>query len=231
MAEHPILFDAEMVRAIRDGRKTQARRVVKPQPPHWMARQIETGFRKVRPVDGNLWGAFAAAGPAAVCQSENMIRCPYGQPGDLLVPRTTWAVGRVLDHTRPLDLPPITPERFWSCWDGPEKPIWCGKSRPGRFLPKTMWHLLPRLEVLSVRYEQVQEIGKDGRKAHDVLAEGISRAAIQQEVEWFHPDDAPAIAFTGLWDSTYAKRGYGWAANPWVWVVEFSRQEPEGGEA
>lgn len=29
--------------------------------------------------------------------------------------------------------------------------------------------------------------------------------------------------FKGLWDSLNAKRGFGWDANPWVWVVEFRR--------
>lgn len=29
--------------------------------------------------------------------------------------------------------------------------------------------------------------------------------------------------YAHLWDSLYAKRGLGWDANPWVWVVEFKR--------
>ena len=31
--------------------------------------------------------------------------------------------------------------------------------------------------------------------------------------------------FANLWDSIYSQRGYGWDANPWVWVVEFVASE------
>lgn len=30
-------------------------------------------------------------------------------------------------------------------------------------------------------------------------------------------------AFSGLWDSLNAKRGYGWDKNPWVWVPRFTK--------
>jgi hypothetical protein len=29
--------------------------------------------------------------------------------------------------------------------------------------------------------------------------------------------------YAALWDKINAKRGYGWDANPWVWVLEFRR--------
>jgi hypothetical protein len=40
------------------------------------------------------------------------------------------------------------------------------------------------------------------------------------------PEEYPklrSILFRRLWDDLYAKRGYGWDSNPWVWVIEFER--------
>ena len=61
----PILFSAPMVRALLDGRKTQTRRIMKPQPPDgWFISEDE------RDEPGHAeWLAE---------------RCPYGAPGDRL---------------------------------------------------------------------------------------------------------------------------------------------------
>lgn len=75
-----------MVRAILAGTKTQTRRVVKPQPERRHIEQVGSmlGFKK-RKSDGFwLW-------PNA---RENVLaECPYGQPGDRLWVRETWAHG------------------------------------------------------------------------------------------------------------------------------------------
>jgi hypothetical protein len=60
----PILFNDEMVRAILAGRKTQTRRILKPQP-----------------VGGALWTQFAKGYVNG--NGDNLI-CRYGQAGDLL---------------------------------------------------------------------------------------------------------------------------------------------------
>lgn len=70
MSHRPILFSAPMVRAILEGRKTQTRRIVKPQPL-WVA-------------DPSVPFKTADADPKGV------IRCPYGRPGDRLWVRETW---------------------------------------------------------------------------------------------------------------------------------------------
>ena len=75
MNERQILFKGPMVRAILDGRKTQARRVINPQPvgsaiPAWCGDTIRWDNSPSKPV-----------------------RCPYGQPGDQLQEAVRWFLG------------------------------------------------------------------------------------------------------------------------------------------
>jgi len=205
MAEHPILFNGEMVRAILEGRKTQTRRVITGLGV-FVETELSLGPPAVQP-DGVTW----------VWPDGTIKRCPYGQPGDTLVPRTTWAVSSNFDNRKPTNLPPIEQRCFWSYWDGDVKPLWAGKSRPGRFLPKRLWHLLPRLPVTSVRVERVQEISEE-----DACAEGCAPVV---------PGQLTACSvgqyqygFRLLWDSISARRaGCSWCENPWVWIVEFEQ--------
>ncbi len=85
MRELPILFNSEMVRAILDGRKTQTRRPVKPQPVG--------GDRIIQPV-GTWWQV------GRLRDSENAWRDiePPWNPGDLLL---------VFDPDMPSDCGPI----------------------------------------------------------------------------------------------------------------------------
>lgn len=71
MKERPILFQAEMVRAILNGSKTQTRRIAKLTDA---AHVKEPGkHRRWHPAD-----------------PEARLACPYGQPGDQLWVRETW---------------------------------------------------------------------------------------------------------------------------------------------
>lgn len=75
MKERPILFSAPMVRALLDGRKTQTRRVVKPQPTATREEAIRTyGKGGTFILEAGFFG----------------VRCPYGQLGDRLWVRETW---------------------------------------------------------------------------------------------------------------------------------------------
>src|SRR5579884_4081157 len=72
MTARPILFSPPMIRALLDGRKTQTRRIMKPQP-----------FDLRSPPHPEELGAEAMIRRDVDSQWEPL-DCPYGKPGDLL---------------------------------------------------------------------------------------------------------------------------------------------------
>jgi hypothetical protein len=85
----PILFRPDQVRAILDGRKTQTRRLIKPQPDvdkrkHRWAMSLNDGVL--------YWGRapWRETDPYKFYQ-ECSIKCPYGKPGELLWVRETFS--------------------------------------------------------------------------------------------------------------------------------------------
>lgn len=191
--ERPILFNAEMVRAILDGRKTQTRRIIKPQPV-W-----DTAFtgKEGLVLGENVWSPDEYA---------NYATCPYGQPGDRLWVRETFAEGLCTDSTlafrathKPIDLA--------EGWD--EKIKW----RPSIHMPR--WASRITLEITGVRVERLQDISdKDAR------AEGASSVSFPVTENQRSDIDR----FRALWNLTYGAGA--WGENPWVWVIEFKRVEP-----
>ena len=222
MKERGILMGGPMVRAILDGTKTQTRRPVKPPVPLVM-RWIEKA--KLFAFPGSRLGV--------------MRKCPFGVPGDRLWVRETWLAA--VDSFNNDD-PGVCYRASWDAkdYDGAYRfgipqsaPHFRGagktKWRPSIHMPR--WASRIDLEVTDVRVQRVQEIGSDGRIAHDVLAEGVTRREIEQWEKWLHIDDAPAHAFSVLWDSIYGKpdkhgSDYSWAANAWAWAVTFRRVKP-----
>lgn len=185
--EKPILFSGPMVRALLDGRKTQTRRIV---------RGIPADAVNVRLVGDDLkFGDYA--GPEAQPGRYGRIPCPYGDPGDRLWVRETWArdvegcdqgLSYRADHIDPLG-------------DGPANPM---RWRPSIYMPR--WASRITLGVTDVRAQRLQAISEC-----DILAEGVE----QQDHEVLRD------TWARLWDSINDKRA-AWASNPWVWAVTFS---------
>jgi len=207
----PILMSAPMVRASLEDLKTQTRRVI---PDDW--------WRCLIPEDV----VSDPAEHARVCALG-----PYGVPGDRLWVRESleWRINQG-QMTNGIQHPPEPPTLAYVA-DGaevrgiPEEFITLPVVRtwiPSIHMPRWACRLI--LEVVSVRVDRLHDIGKDGRKAHDVLAEGIDPEAIKRHEAWFHPDDCPALAFGALWESINGPGS--WDANPWVWVVEFKVVKP-----
>ncbi|UGB46950.1 hypothetical protein LQ772_06575 [Frateuria edaphi] len=225
MLELPILFSAPMVRVILAGRKTQTRRVVKPQPnlqtTEWSAAAGDTG----------RWiGLGPSEATGGTRQTWGWAPCPYGAPGDRLWVRETWGyrVGCGVNPTTeavieyradsskatlpvpagesglPRQRPNMTDEELLAWWES-----W----RPSIHMPR--WASRITLEVTGVRVERLQDISGD-----DACAEGID---LDFHDSW-HPSNQRG-AFKKLWESI---NGAGsWDANPWVWVVDFRRIEQE----
>lgn len=213
----PIIFSPEMVKAILEGRKTQTRRIIKPE---WVTESDDdspiicewyhpTKIAK----DGEEYPGEKVFGFA----NEDTGRvCPYGAPGDLLWVREAWQTHCDKDHISPSQLPHDSAIQYPATYDG-----WVSKKRPSIHMPR--WASRITLRIESIRVERVQDIGKDGRIAKDVLAEGITREQIEHQQKLFHSDDSPALAFGCLFESINGKGS--WASNPWVWVLAFNVME------
>lgn len=186
--ERPILFSAPMVRAILEGRKTVTRREVKKQAA---LDCLAAGFE-----------------PPFLALPGNADLCPYGQPGDRLWVRETWArVGNcdpgylTFGATYPACLPPEL-ENIPAASEIRWKPSIHMFRRDSRIL----------LEITDVRVEQLQDIS-----AEQIIAEGISTALREHDAE---------VDLRRQWRDLWESTGGDWQANPWCWVVEFERVTP-----
>ena len=208
MKKRPILFKGAMVRALLAGTKTQTRRVVKPAPQMITENTITT------------WD-----GPptALQYQLERMGKgCPYGQPGDRLwVRENGW------------ERPDLSPRQLregadtWPPYEYDAQPVMCWadgelkgygwKRRPSIHMPR--WASRITLEITSVRVERLQDISEA-----DAAAEGLHYTS--ERLDRWSADGSswvatPQNAYRALWQDINGPES--WAANPWVWVVEFRR--------
>ena len=230
MKERPILFSGSMVRAILDGRKTQTRRVMKPQPPA-KYRHLWPEFNRrgtVAPI-GWFWSKETSGSGAEQQDLLGIHPCPYGRLGDGLWVRETWAVPKKHDRFAPSKLPKAALDRIWYAADDGNPPDWVGRLRPSIHMPR--WASRITLRVVDVRVERVQEISEVDAAAEGVAGwpgqfEGQTYYQDYSKENWNVPQHTAAGSFRTLWDSINAARGHGWDANPWVWVVEFERVTP-----
>lgn len=233
--ERPILFSGEMVRAILEGRKTQTRREIKPQPKVIHALHTNASITTER----------------IFRKGDQRIHCPYGQPGDRLWVREAFTLesdedagnlafkpvdGRPIKHVEGNDFygshnliphykatdpePSLCCESDTcrQCENNGEGPHW----KPSIHMPR--WASRLTLEITNVKVERLNDISEE-----DALAEGCFKGPASGRVfnsfiemrlsgdQWRNCRDW----FADLWESI---NGTGsWEKNPWVWVIEFKR--------
>lgn len=204
MAERPILFSGPMVRAILEGRKTQTRRVITPQPARapTPCHYVSSGWSiEGLPDEHGVKGCVCSAGT---------VRNPYGVPGDTLWVRETflpraagasWIYRADLDPVEAAGIAGMYSERGW---------------KPGIHMPRAASRL--SLHVVAVRPERLQEISEA-----DAKAEGMPHDS-------WGGDRGYRDCFELGWDHINGKRAP-WASNPWVWVIEFEPVRATTGSA
>lgn len=118
-----------MVRAILEGRKTQTRRIVKPDIANFLEDGWEPKERMYETRDGDIVPAHTL--------------CPYGQPGDRLWVRETW---------QPNTMKTGWPYYYRATDDDVVSPPW----KSPLFMPRAASRIL--LEITDVRVERLREI-------------------------------------------------------------------------
>jgi len=204
--ELPILFNGEMVRAILDGRKTQTRRPIKPQPtlqsnPFNDDTLVFRWPKKTRRHDGQLLG-----------MTEMLAESPFGGIGCHLYVRETCkclTVGGIRGSDE-------NPEYWWVKYRAGghatisrpnRKPLSLDKWCPSILAPKCASRIT--LEVTREWAQRVQDISES-----DAIAEGIEPKEPDYVVSaWYR--------YGQLWNSLYAKKGFSFESNPWVFGCEF----------
>jgi hypothetical protein len=194
----PLLFKADMVRALLFGNKTQTRRVIKPQP---------------------AWNNITdyIMGHAIMGENGKPITSPYGLAGDRIWVKETWRTLAKYNHLKPRELPDDAMINFKAGFSGIENSDFnnlANKWRSPLFLQQRFSRIT--LEITNVRVERLNECSEA-----DAIAEGID----SKDGQWRHYlkvnkfGASPVHSYQTLWESI---NGVGsWDKNPWVWVIEF----------
>lgn len=213
----PIIFSGEMVRALLEGRKTQTRRVIKPNkkfPHHNICRPNLAFF------DHQVWfhGEYESVGV--------MVDAPYSV-GDLLWVKETWrGIVQINAPWEPNEegVARYTPNRS-SCVGIEFKASHVSNNEPWRasiHMPR--WASRLTLRITNVRAERLQDISEI-----DAQAEGVRSEEFMRHLLWSgRGSERPTLpsakrAFLDhIWTGLYGEhetKSVG--ANPWVWVYEF----------
>lgn len=252
MKERPILFKAEMVRAILAGHKTQTRRLAEFVPyrpglnleatslvPGHYCTGVPTSGWVLRSMQGSCWN-----------DRTKPSHCRQGQPGDRLwVKECFWEAG---DWRR--SYPEDDEFRAWSGTDRihfnadgnpPNEPNsdYPEGLRNGAFSasyphPAKIWRKMSSLhmkrkysrlllEITAVRIERLNRISEQ-----DAVAEGVEEMMVGSAAAHVWRDYK--LSGNAHFACTSAKESYAslwekingagsWTANPWVWVIEFRK--------
>lgn len=235
----PILFSTPMVQAILDNKKTQTRRVIKPQPNENATEIVSSKQWK----NGDYVARFKIQyadnkGQPEAFEVTNLYKCKY-KVGDILWVRETWqheceliqlaggnwsnaylnATGNYIYKADGIILNYVESIAF-------------SKWKPSIFMPKSACRIF--LEVINIKVERLHDISED-----DCIAEGIKFLDIAEPYTFGYKlygrhgisDLLGRKAVTGtayesyqtLWADINGTDS--WENNPYVFAIEFKRTD------
>lgn len=214
MKERPILFSTPMVRALLDDRKTQTRRIIKPQPVRALPQEfipMDQAITRLKTLHQNGNTQIMTSGPLV---GQAVPKCPYGEIGDRLWVRESFTPnyfdggghGYKADWTK-------------AAAEVATEPKW----KPSIHMPRKACRLL--LEITEVRVERLQDIDEE-----DAVWEGIEGdeyGELWMDYTKKHDDPErhlliePSASYRTLWQSINGPKS--WDANPWVWAITFKK--------
>ena len=195
MADHPILFQADMVNAILAGKKTMTRRIIKPQPDH-----------------KGVWSHWSDRSGGIICSSEGDLRshllaCSKYQVGDRL-----W----VRENFRPVHSGDPSRGAKYKADVGFDQTKW----KPSIHMPRIFSRIT--LIITEVVAEQLRDMTDDDALCEGIIpipdekGGPIERYTVYPKNsidEW-----TPYGAFMKLWQSINGKD----SLNPWVYGIRFN---------
>ncbi len=212
MTDHPILFSADMTRALLAGTKTQTRRVLKPQPALSFIVKCDEPY---------YWGDE---------EGETSFKIKH-EVGDRLWVRESWRTeSDYYNDLKPSDMSGEETLLFNADGDWSDNKS-AGRVRASMHMPR--WASRITLDVTDVKIERLQDISES-----DAIAEGIEETTGIVDIKnygngpveisgtlYFSPHepdelfDCPIEAYEHLWNSINGPDA--WVANPWVVATSF----------
>lgn len=203
MNERPIIFSAESVRAILAGRKTQTRRVVRPDHANRLGLSLVGIAARIapdvpfEPIHIEPGVCQWALGQRLWVKERAIIAPPKWNDGFMATVKDADGLLRIVQYL-------ATSPDIEAAKDFGLKPC------PSIFMPR--WASRLTLEVTGIQVERLQAITED-----DAVAEG---APAEPE----GPVGCCRCGFIKAWDKIHGRRqGCRWDENPFVWVLSFRR--------
>ncbi len=217
---HPILFSSQMVQAILRGNKSQTRREIKGCNDFSHSKLVIDPELCGEDKNGDIYPLLSKGLHVDFDFGEWVVKCPYGNVGDILWVRETWA-----DNTAYFLYKASCDSDFYvdeNYQETKEKIKW----KPSIFMPKKACRLF--LKIADIKVQQLNDISnwdamQEGALMSDIPKKILSNENMAKKIS----QNGFKVAFRYVWEKINGKDS--WDNNPCVWAISFQKCErPKG---